>query len=63
MSKPTEDTNPKEKQSELNKLIAEKIKLAKKLGIIGELKPIQNYKETEEYKRINEIDKRLWELV
>ncbi|QYK68262.1 hypothetical protein [Paenibacillus sp. S02] len=49
--------------SELEKLIAEKINLAKKLGIMGNLEPIQAYGETEEYRRIHEIDKRLWELV
>ncbi|MCP3806413.1 hypothetical protein NLX78_04120 [Paenibacillus sp. Lou8.1] len=49
--------------SELEKLIAEKINLAKKLGIMGNLEPIQGYGETEEYRRIHEIDKRLWELV
>lgn len=49
--------------SELEKLIAEKINLAKKLGIMGNLEPIQGYGETEEYRRIHEIDKRLWDLV
>ncbi|MEK3787559.1 hypothetical protein [Paenibacillus sp. FSL K6-1230] len=49
--------------SELKKLITEKINLAKKLGIMGNLEPIQGYSDTEEYKRIEEIDKRLWELV
>ncbi|MGM1023424.1 MAG: hypothetical protein ACQEXV_23560 [Bacillota bacterium] len=49
--------------SELEKLIAEKINLAKKLGIMGNLEPIQGYGETEEYRRIHEIDNRLWELI
>ncbi|WP_025683751.1 hypothetical protein [Paenibacillus maysiensis] len=49
--------------SELEKLIAEKINLSKKLGIMGNLEPIQGYGETEEYRRIHEIDKRLWELI
>ena len=34
-----------------------------KLGIMGDLEPVEGYKETDEYKRIQEIDKRLWELV
>ncbi|QNR65017.1 hypothetical protein IAQ67_13870 [Paenibacillus peoriae] len=49
--------------SELEKLISEKINLAKKLGIMGDLEPIQGYSDTDEYRRIGEIDKRLWELV
>lgn len=49
--------------SELEQLIAEKINLAKKLGIMGDLEQIQGYSGTDEYRRINEIDKRLWELV
>ncbi|MEC0233732.1 hypothetical protein P4H71_05095 [Paenibacillus kribbensis] len=49
--------------SELEKLIAEKINLAKKLGIMGDLEPIRGYSDTDEYRRINEIDNRLWELV
>ncbi|WP_025717264.1 hypothetical protein [Paenibacillus sp. 1-18] len=48
---------------ELDKLIAEKVNLAKKLGIMGNLEPIQGYSDTDEYRRINEIDNRLWELV
>ncbi|MBY7736281.1 hypothetical protein MJ749_13295 [Paenibacillus polymyxa] len=48
---------------ELDKLIAEKVNLAKKLGIMGNLEPIQGYSDTDEYRRIGEIDKRLWELV
>ncbi|APQ59822.1 hypothetical protein PPOLYM_02549 [Paenibacillus polymyxa] len=55
--------NTEKPLSELEKLIAEKIKLAKKLGIMGNLEPIQGYGETEEYRQIHEIDKRLWELV
>lgn len=61
----TEDSQkPKKKEtSELEKLVNEKVSLAKKLGIMDGLKPIDGYKETDEYKRINEIDLRLWELV
>ncbi|HIW32618.1 MAG TPA: hypothetical protein IAA29_07515 [Candidatus Paenibacillus intestinavium] len=50
-------------QSELERLIQEKVELATKLGLIGVYNPPLNYKDTEAYKRINEIDKRLWELV
>lgn len=49
--------------TELEKLVAEKITLSKKLGIMGNLEPVNGYKETDEYKRIQAIDKRLWELV
>ncbi|MCC3380693.1 hypothetical protein ACFQ5D_10715 [Paenibacillus farraposensis] len=49
--------------SELEQLITEKINLGKKLGIMGDLEPIQGYSDTGEYRRIVEIDKRLWELV
>lgn len=49
--------------SELEKLIIEKTTLAKKLGIMGRFQPINGYKETEEYKKIQAIDVRLWELV
>ncbi|MFB5761105.1 hypothetical protein [Paenibacillus medicaginis] len=55
--------NVKKTASEVEKLIDEKINLAKKLGIMGDLEPIEGYRETEEYQRITEIDKRLWELV
>lgn len=48
---------------ELEKLAKEKVILAKKLGIMGGLKPIDNYEKSEEYKKIQEIDKKLWELV
>lgn len=53
----------KEESSELEKLVKEKITLAKKLGIMGSDKPIPNYEKSKEYERINEIDTRLWELV
>ncbi len=56
---------PQEKKgpTELEALIDEKVTLSKKLGIMGDLEPVEGYKETDEYKRIQEIDKRLWELV
>ncbi|GGF86887.1 hypothetical protein [Paenibacillus aceti] len=53
----------KKEPTELERLINEKITLSKKLGIMGDLEPIKGYKETEEYKRIQVIDKQLWELV
>ncbi|MEC0136126.1 hypothetical protein P4H94_04390 [Paenibacillus macerans] len=59
-SKPTRE---KKEPSELESLINEKVTLSKKLGIMGNLDPVDGYKETDEYKRIQEIDKRLWELV
>ncbi|MDR0269640.1 hypothetical protein [Paenibacillus sp.] len=59
------EADPKEgkRESELEKLIKEKIELSRKIGIVGEYQPVENYKETKEYKRIEEIDLRLWELV
>ncbi|MDH6373534.1 uncharacterized protein YaaR (DUF327 family) [Paenibacillus sp. PastF-3] len=54
----------KKEPSELEALVKEKVTLASKLGLMGEgAQPIEGYEETEEYKRINEIDLRLWELV
>ncbi|MDK8182113.1 hypothetical protein [Paenibacillus sp. UMB4589-SE434] len=50
-------------KTELEALIQEKITLAQKLGLWGDLEPVDGYKEVPEYARINEIDKRLWELV
>ncbi|MNC01529.1 hypothetical protein D3C75_488800 [compost metagenome] len=60
----SEQPDLKEEGPELEKLIKEKVRLAKKLGIMGEgVVSVEGYKETDEYKRINEIDLRLWELV
>lgn len=57
-------TEPKEEISELEKLVKEKVRLGKKLGIMGEnAQPVEGYTATEEFKRIEEIDVRLWELV
>jgi hypothetical protein len=53
----------KRKMSELELLIAEKIDLAKEIGIWSEGMPVANYKETPQQKRIDEIDRKLWELV
>ncbi|KAA8782512.1 hypothetical protein EC604_01445 [Paenibacillus amylolyticus] len=54
---------PKEEFPELEKLVREKIRLAQKLGLMDGKEPVEGYKETKEYKRIEEIDARLWELV
>jgi hypothetical protein len=54
----------KKEPSELESLVNEKVELALKLGIMGEgFKPIDGYEKTNEHKRINEIDLRLWELI
>lgn len=52
----------KKELTELEKLIKEKVTLSKKLGLMGEFSPKEGYQETKEYKRIEEIDKKLWEL-
>lgn len=49
-------------ESETEKLIKEKIRLTKKLGLDGET-PVDGYRETKEYERIKEIDALLWELI
>lgn len=58
---------PEEVQQEkslLQSLIDEKVDLATKLGLMnGVLPPNESYKKTDEYKRIQEIDMQLWELV
>jgi hypothetical protein len=59
----TQPNPPKPEPTEWDTLIAEKITLAKGLGIMGVWYPKQGYKLTKEYSRIGEIDKRLWELV
>lgn len=53
----------KEEFPELEKLVREKIRLAQKLGLMDGRTPIEGYEDTKEYKRIKEIDARLWELV
>ncbi|AIQ70360.1 hypothetical protein [Paenibacillus graminis] len=59
-----ENQGAKEEIPELEKLIKEKIRLAKKLGITGEdASPVGGYELTDEFKRMKEIDLRLWELV
>lgn len=51
------------KQTEREKLEKEKIELAIELGIWENGEPVDNYKNTPQYKRIEAIDKKLWELV
>jgi hypothetical protein len=54
----------KKEPTEVEKLVEEKVALANKLGLIDRGKdPIEGYEKTDEYKRINEIDLRLWELI
>lgn len=52
-------TTPSERQQ----LEQEKKELAVKLGIWGEYTPVDNYDSTPEFKRIREIDKRLFEII
>ena len=62
--KDNDDTAEPLESSELEALIQEKTALATKLGLMGgDLPDPEKYKQTKEYKRIQEIDKRLWELV
>ncbi|WP_143191905.1 hypothetical protein [Paenibacillus sp. P46E] len=59
-----ENQASKEEIPELEKLVKEKVRLAKKLGITGEnASQVKGYESTDDFKRIEEIDKRLWELV
>lgn len=53
----------KRKMSELELLIAEKIELAKEIGIWDDGGTVEKYRDTPQQKRIDEIDLRLWELV
>ncbi|MCL6459573.1 MAG: hypothetical protein K6T85_16360 [Gorillibacterium sp.] len=57
------EQGPEEELSELDKLVVEKVRLARQLGLMGDTPLVEGYEETEEYKRINEIDARLWELI
>jgi hypothetical protein len=56
-------TDKKPKPTEREKLELEKMELAKELKIWDEFDPAEGYKETPQHKRIDEIDKKLWELV
>lgn len=54
----------KKEPDELEELVKEKVKLAKKLGLMERgTQPSQGYAETEDYKRIQQIDVKLWELI
>ncbi|OMD87827.1 MULTISPECIES: hypothetical protein [Paenibacillus] len=60
----TEKPELKKEPTELEELVKEKVKLAKKLGLMEQgTQPIEGYKETNDYKRIQEIDLKLWELI
>lgn len=50
-------------QTERGKLEHEKMTLAKKLGIWDEDKPVENFRNTKEYARIQEINAKLTFLV
>lgn len=62
MNEVEEGTKPS-KLSEREKLVQEKIKLAKEIGIWQKFEPIENYAESEQFEKINEIDKRLSEII
>lgn len=54
----------KKELSEVEKLVKEKVSLASNLGLMERNQmPVEGYEKTDEYKRINEIDLRLWELI
>lgn len=60
----SDEQDKEQPTSELEALIEEKMTLAAKLGLMNVVIPDDEiYKHTDEYKRIQEIDKRLWELV
>ncbi|MEK3867007.1 MULTISPECIES: hypothetical protein [Paenibacillus] len=60
----TEKPELKKEPTELEELVKEKVKLAKRLGLMEQgTQPIEGYKETNDYKRIQEIDLKLWELI
>lgn len=60
----TEKPELKKEPTEIEELVKEKVKLAKKLGLLEQgSQPIEGYKETNDYKRIKEIDLKLWELI
>lgn len=62
MTDKNEGQQPPE-ESELEKLIKEKMRLARKLGLLDGKVPKDGYQETKDYERLNEIDAQLWELV
>lgn len=60
----TDKPELKKEPSEVEKLVKEKVALAKNLGLMErDSKPVEGYEKTDEYKRIAEIDLRLWELI
>lgn len=66
-SKKQDDINSNveiQEKSELQNLIDEKVTLATTLGLMNDALPSdESYKHTDEYKRIQEIDKQLWGLI
>lgn len=60
----TDKPELKKEISEVEKLVKEKVSLANKLGLMDRgAMPVEGYEKTDEYKRIAEIDLRLWELI
>lgn len=55
MDKPDLKKDP----SEVEKLVKEKVSLARKLGIWESFNPVEDYQNKEEFAQITEIDKRL----
>lgn len=53
----------KKEPSEAEKLVKEKVSLARKLGIWESFNPVEDYQNKEEFSRIAEIDKRLAEII
>ncbi|OMC73011.1 hypothetical protein [Paenibacillus odorifer] len=53
----------KENSSEQDELIKEKVALSEKIGIWGSYNPIDEFQDTNEFKRIDEIDQRLAEII
>jgi predicted AAA+ superfamily ATPase len=53
----------KKEASEADKLVEEKISLAKELGIWESFSPVDDYQSKEGFSRIIEIDKRLAEII
>jgi predicted AAA+ superfamily ATPase len=59
----TEKPEHKKEPSEVEKLVKEKVSLARKLGIWESFNPVEDYQNKEEFARIDEIDKRLAEII
>jgi hypothetical protein len=58
----TKPTKPS-KLTERETLEQEKIALATELGIWQKFEPVENYAESEQFKKIEEIDKRLAKII